>query len=123
MLRTLNDSLLARPIATKRLRSLIDGALNCSIFANSTGSIRERVFRAEVASRTVKEQAISESTLVGAINGLASITFAPEALRTSGEEIHAFRLVLNATMPHFIGTSNAMSPAEAVFVTGFLTQQ
>jgi len=61
--------------------------------------------------------------LVAAINGLASIAFAPEALRTSGEEIHAFRLVLNATMPHFIGTSDTMSPAEAVFVTGFLTQQ
>jgi hypothetical protein len=60
---------------------------------------------------------------VDAINGAVSIAFAPDALKTSEDQVHAFRIMLNITMPHFIGVSNAMSPAEAVFVTGFLTQQ
>ena len=59
----------------------------------------------------------------GAINSVASIAFAPEAFKTSDEQMHALRIMLNATIPHFIGTSDEMSPAEAVFLTGFLTQQ
>src|SRR5437879_8812768 len=76
-----------------------------------------------MACRSGKGQAISEPALVGAINSVASIAFAPEAFKTSVEQMHAFRIMLNATIPHFIGISDAMSPAEAVFLTGFLTQQ
>jgi len=105
------------------VRTLVDDALNASIFAGSAGSIRERVFRAEMSFRSGKGQAISEPALVGAINSVASMAFAPEAFKTGDEQMHAFRIMLNATIPHFIGTSDAMSPAEAVFLTGFLTQQ
>ena len=105
------------------VRTLVDDALNASIFAGSAGSIRERVFRAEMSFRSGKGQAISEPALVGAINSVASIAFAPEAFKTSDEQVHALRIMLNATIPHFIGASDAMSPAEAIFLTGFLTQQ
>jgi hypothetical protein len=105
------------------VRTLVDDALNSSIFAGSADSIRERVFRAEMAFRLGKRQAISEAALAGAINSVASIAFAPEAFKTSDEQVHALRIWLNASIPHFIGTSDAMSPAEAIFLTGFLTQQ
>lgn len=102
---------------------LVDDALSCGTFAGSAGSIRERVLRAELAFRAGNAHAISESTLVRAINDMASVAFASEAFKTSGEQVHAFRMMMNPAMPHFIGTSDVMSPAEAIFITGFLTQQ
>ena len=105
------------------VRSLADAALNCSIFAGSTHSIRDRIWRAELAFRTGKQKAVSEVRLVTSINQMASLAFAPEFLKTSEDQIQALRMMLNATMPHFVGLSDGMSPAEAVFVTGFLTQQ
>jgi len=103
--------------------AMTDAALNCSIFADSAHSIRDRVYRAEIAFRNGLQKSILEIRLVKAINEVASLAFAPEALKTSEDQVHMFRVLLNTTMPHFIGISNEMSPAEVVFVTGFLTQQ
>jgi hypothetical protein len=92
----------------------------------SGGSIRKRVYDAELAFRHQQHPPITEGQLVRAINGAVGSISAPPWARTNLDQLHIIREFMHPMLPQLVGTtpsgkgpfgiSEKMSPAEAVFL-------
>src|SRR5437867_566159 len=114
----------------RSVRRFVDEIFNRSMFAKAPASVRDRVFRSELAFRNGRHVAIAEDTLRETINEFARRADAPGHVKTSEGQLHIFREGMRRWIPHFAGPKPTphglgieMSPAEAVFIAMHLAQQ
>jgi hypothetical protein len=128
----------ARSDNPQAVRAYIDEIFDRSLFSGAAESIRDRVYRNELAYRKGTLGAIAETTFVGGLNDqvrtMNSPTFSPQAyMRTTEGQVRLFRESLRFFVPN-LGmmhgeapvTTHAtpqMSPAEVALISVQLTQQ
>lgn len=112
------------------VRALVDEIFKRSLFAKAAPSLRDRVYRAEIAFRRGSHGPILEQDLIEATNTHVTRFGAPAFARTTHAQIGLFRDFLRRLVPD-LGLARGsrghlnpqMAPAEAVFVAIHLAAQ
>jgi hypothetical protein len=112
------------------IRALTNAVLNYSVLTKSPGSVRNRLYGAELGFRRGVHPPILEADMIAAANDLAASLHAPDFARTSQTQVRAFRKRLANRYPRLVGKkregddlSPLMSPVETMFVAVALYNQ
>lgn len=134
------------PVDEDSIEELTDTILNSvslgyiQIPIDIKGSLKSRLFRAEVEFRRGKHKKINETDLVRAFNSLVETFALPEYVKTTRTQVRVLRVDMMASAPSLIGTANRgqgqaasrkagvsmpndMSPAEVACLVIVLAQQ
>jgi len=101
------------------VRAYVDAILDQAHLSVAPESVRGRLAKAELKFHRKEHKTISEAEFVEACNRTAADFKLPDYARTSGAQVHVFRMMLGKMAPSTIGASGQstdMTPAEAVFV-------
>lgn len=123
-------AIVARVDSPDSVRFLVNEIFDRSAFSQAAASLRDRLFRAELAFRRGEHRAVIEDDLVAAVNRQADAFGAPSYVTTSTEQVRLFRRFMRRLMPHIgsmegkqTGIESAMSPSEAILVITLLGYQ
>ncbi len=126
-----------RPGDETSVRTLVaavfaDNGINDRIAATS-GSVPDRLVKAEMAFQTGKTPGITDDKIVTAVNQLAQRFQSPPYAYTNANEVRRLRIKMLAVYPHLIGRGatskrddskphfdKTMSPVEAFHITAIL---
>jgi hypothetical protein len=121
---------MARDNVPSHIEDLVDEVFGRSVLSKAAPSIKERVYRNELAFRNNQRSAIAEQRLVRVANERVRRTALPEHMRWGKRQLRMNREETRFFVRHFAGSdptkgtvSDDMSPLEAVFIAIDLTTQ